>query len=647
MSSKALDFTISLADRFTGPLKGVSKKIEALEKITNKTTKTFQKIGIGGLALWGVGKAFNSLVAPAQEMQQALSLASLSGVKDLDAMRKQAKKFSGEYATSAVDFVNSSVLIKNSIAGITDRALPKVTEKMNLLAKATGVSVEDSTNYMSKMLDEYKSTATQMGGMNFIDQVSNMAAYAKQSFNMTPAQMQAMMQGSKGAGANYGVDMSEQFAVLGMLNQSLGSGGGGAYEKMLQNMQSAGKQLGLTFTDTNGKLLAMPEILEKLQSKFGKNIDGNIKAQEQLNKVFGSGAPAIEYLLKNTDALNSHLSALGKNNGLSLVQKMAEANVKLWDKITAKIENMKESIGRVLLPVFGPVFDFIDKVVGKLTRWLEMFPNLAKWIGIVAAAFMGLAAVGAVLSIVSGALSLMMSPIMLIVLGIIAIGTAGYLLWKNFSKIISWITGKWNAFLDLLDNFFVFKPIVFAIRNFGAIFDAIFKGVSFVWNTFINLVKDTVAFKAIAIIWSSLGDAFNAFIAIITGNWQGFIDIVTNNPIFKVFSGLLDGIVNVFSDAFRFIKNFFVDQINWFIDKLNYLPGVNIDLIERDEGGSENKILKGNKIDAVQQGGILQDIKNNTSQSVDNSKNINGVTIINKGGMTPEQLKEWEYLQNG
>ncbi|WP_392551240.1 phage tail tape measure protein [Orbus wheelerorum] len=600
---KSLDFTIGLVDKFTKPFKGIGKAIEQLEKVTNRTTQSFQKIGTGAIALWGVGAAFSALIEPAEEMQRALDFAGLSGVKELDKMRKQAKSFAGEYATSAVDFVNSSILIKNSINGITDRALPKVTEKVNLLAKSTGASAEESTQYMAKMLNDYKQTAIKMGGLNFVDHVSNIAAYAKQNFSMSPGQMQSMMAGANNAGNNYGVDMSEQFAVLGTLNKSMGGAGAGSYEKMLDNMQSAGRQLGITFTDTNGKLLAMPEILTKLQDKFGKNIEGNVKAQNALNRAFGGGAPAVKALMKDSDKLNQHIKAIGQNNGLNLVQKMAEANVKPWDKINAKINNMRESIGRVLLPVFNPLFKMLDGTVGKFSKWLEMFPNLAKWIGIVTAAFLALAAVGAVLAIVGGALSLILSPITLIILGIAAIAAGVYLLWDNWGTIIGWISKKWDEFASM----------------------------------------------------------------------------ITNSPIVKKISEIGKSISSGFGSAIKYIKNKFIDAVNWLIQKANYLPGVNIDLIKRDDDESElvskvtkspdqalaltpvlnpapisaptlipqTNILTGTSINSVDPGGISKEIKNSQSQSVDNSQNINSVTISAPNGLTPQQLQEWQALQNG
>lgn len=647
MATKSLDFTIGLIDKFTSPLKGVLTQVEKLEKVTDKTTKTFQKIGTGVIALWGVGKAFSALVEPAEEMQRALDLAGLSGVKELDAMRKQAKSFAGEYATNAVDFVNSSVLIKNSINGITDRALPKMTEKINLLAKATGTSAEESTQYMAKMYDDYKQTAIKMGGMNFANNVAGMAAYAKQQFNMSPAQMQAMMSGAKSAGSNYGVDMSEQFAVMGTLNKSMGSGGAGAYEQMLQNMQSAGKQLGLTFTDTNGKLLAMPDILTQLQGKFGKNIDGNIKAQNALNKAFGSGSPAIKALMKDSDKLNEHITALGKNKGLDLVKKMAEANVKPWDKVTANIDNMKESIGRALLPVFNPLFNMLNKTVGKVAKWLEMFPNLAKWIGIVVTAFMALAAVGAVLSIVGGALSLLLSPITLIVLGVLAIAAAAYFLWKNWDDVVAWMCKAWNKVLDTLDNVIIFKPLVFIIRNIGTIFQAVCDGAMWAWDNFKSLITNTIAFQAVMLIFDSIGDSFNAVIALLTGDWDGFVDALTDNAILQAFMAMGESISNVFSSAMKFIKNIFIDSVNWMIEKANYIPGVDIDLIEREDANLNPNLLTGSTINSIDPGGISQEIKSNSSQSIDNSKNISGVTIIAKNGLTPEQLHEWDVLQNG
>lgn len=50
----------------------------------------------------------------------------------------------------------------------------------------------------------------------------------------------------------------------------------------------------MSFVDATGKMLPMGDILQKLQSKYGQSIEGNVKAQQALDAAFGGGADVIK-----------------------------------------------------------------------------------------------------------------------------------------------------------------------------------------------------------------------------------------------------------------------------------------------------------------------------------------------------------------
>lgn len=114
-----------------------------------------------------------------------------------------------------------------------------------------------------------------------------------------------LMEGARGVGTNYGVGLDEQLAVLGQLNRTLGTEASSAYEGFMTGAMEGAKKLGLSFTDSTGKMLSMPEMLIKLQGKYGKSLEGNLKAQAELDAAFGDSSAVIKHLYGNV-ALPEH-----------------------------------------------------------------------------------------------------------------------------------------------------------------------------------------------------------------------------------------------------------------------------------------------------------------------------------------------------
>ena len=70
---KQLDFTLSLIDKLSRPLKQVQNNVTGFAE---KSTAAFTKIGGGVLALAGTGMAIKGALSPAIEMYDALNEAA-------------------------------------------------------------------------------------------------------------------------------------------------------------------------------------------------------------------------------------------------------------------------------------------------------------------------------------------------------------------------------------------------------------------------------------------------------------------------------------------------------------------------------------------------------------------------------------------
>lgn len=679
--SSSLDFVIKLTDRVTKPL----KRVQAQFKAFNATAaSSFKKIGGGSIALFAVAKSITALLSPAEEMDRALKNASLGGVSSINELRTAAKKFSSEYGTSALDFVNSASSIKGALSGISDADVPQAVAAMNMLSKATGESVDTSTAYIEQMAASYKGTVNKIGQLNFARHAAGIAAYAKNNFNVSTQQLQSMMQKTKGTAANNGVSMGEQAVVLSMASKSLGASAAGSYAALYKNLGKAGKELGLSFADANGKMLSMPEIIAKIQGKFGKDLSKNIKAQEALDKALGTGADIVKTLANNSDELNQHVKEIGKGQNFKLMQKIAQGNVKPLERINAQFMNIKESIGRALLPVFEPVFNSINGVIGKFAKWLEMFPNIAKWIGIITIALISLAGIAAVFAIISGVISLLLSPITLIIIGIAAVIAVCWVFRKQIGNAIDWVIEKVKALWTAFSETWVFKMIAGSLKFIGKVFTLIWKMIKFGVNVWVSLFvwfKDSII-SAVSQIWECIknslfiqiwidafnllsdtvcgvfeliGDIFLSTIDSLNDGWDGFIAFFTDFSFVDSFAKIGESLIKMFTNTWKTVKNMGIAVINAIIDGLNYIPGVNIELLEYEKIdapeespiGTAKSPITSTIVRDIDHGGLSKEIQNSKSQNIDNSKNIQSVTINNSQPMTPAQLQEWEQLYAG
>ena len=634
--SSSLDFTIKLTDRVTAPLKRVQSQFKSFNATA---ANSFKKIGGGGLALFAVAKSITALLSPTEEMDRALKNASIGGVSSINELRAAAKKFSAEYGTSAIDFVNSASSIKSALVGISDQDVPQATAAMNLLSKATGDSVETATAYIEQMASNYRNASNKIGQLNFARHAAGIAAYAKNNFNVSTQQLQSMMQSTKGASANNGVSMGEQAVVLGLASKSMGNGAAKSYAALYKNLGAAGRELGLSFADANGKMLSMPDIIEKIQGKFGQDLSKNIKAQQALDKALGGGADIVKALAKNSRELRQHMNEVGKGQNFKLMQKMAEANVKPLDRINAQFMNIKESIGRALLPILQPVMDAVGGLIGKFSRWLEMFPNLAKWLGIITVAFMGLAAVAAIFAIISGVISLLLSPILLIVLAIGAVIAICWVFRKQIRRAIDAVIAKFQEWWSNIK------------RIFNDFWDSI-KNTTFI-KTLISSFE--MLYNTVCAIWSGISNAFSNMVNWLGAAWNGFINFFSDFSFIESFSSIGKSLIKMFSNTWKRVKNMGIGVINAIIEGLNYIPGVNIELLEYEKIDEPEQTpvstakspITSTVVRGIEPGGLSREIQNSKSQNIDNSRNIQSVTINNSQPMTPAQLQEWQEVYGG
>ncbi|HIF6075824.1 TPA: phage tail tape measure protein, partial [Yersinia enterocolitica] len=398
---KHLDFTLSMIDKITRPLKQVQSTVKGF---ADHSQAAFGKIAVGGAALFGVVQGIKGALGPAADFAGALNEASAKGVSDsaLQKMSTDALKFSMQYGRSAVDVVRSSADVRSAIGTLSDRDLPRFTLATNVLAAGMKTTGSEAAAYMGQMYNQFDSYADRIGKVKFAEEVAGKTAYMAQAFGVNMQTMADLMQGSKGVGANYGVGMDEQFAVLGQLQKTLGTEASGSYETYMKGAAAGAKTLGLSFVDASGQMLTMPQMLEKLQGRYGKSIEGNLKAQAELDKAFGDGANVIKQLYGNVDLLKRNIGELGSNDGMKRAGEMAKKMADPWERLMAIWTGMRVILGLTLLPVLYPIMNRVSAIGEKFARWMQLFPNIARLIGYAMLALLSFAAAGAIANMVMG-----------------------------------------------------------------------------------------------------------------------------------------------------------------------------------------------------------------------------------------------------
>ncbi|EKP7431234.1 phage tail tape measure protein [Salmonella enterica] len=653
---KQLDFTLSLIDKLSRPLKQAQSSVTGFAE---KSKAAFMQIGGGVLALAGTGMAIRGALSPAVEMYDALNDAAAKGIDDqaLKAVQRDALRFSTTYGASAVEFVQSTESINSAIAGLTGNELPKVTKVANTLAFALKSTAAETAEFMGQMFGNFSADAERLGKVQFAEQLAGKMVYMRKVFGTEMGTIKDLMEGARGVGTNYGVGLDEQLAVLGQLNRTLGTEASSAYEGFMTGAVEGAKKLGLSFTDATGKMLSMPEMLIKLQDKYGKSLDGNLKALAELDAAFGDSSAVVKHLYGNVALLQRNITELGGSDGLKRTQEMASKLVKPWDRFVQILKAIQTVIGLTLIPVLYPVLNRLADMGQTFARWMQMFPNIARVIGYAAMALLGFAAVGAVANIVMGVSKFIMmgwKGVWKLLTAVTKIDTAWT--WLNTKAKLAWasvmkslrgilLALRMQAIMTGTAINFMSWPVLLVIGAIALLAAGCWLLIKH-WDTVKAAVMETSAFQACARGVAWLAGVFSTAWQFISEGWNSFITLLTEFSPSQALSGLASGIVSMFDNVWQSVKGGFLKSWNWIVEKLNKIPGVDISMANETSSPplTVNNLSTGGELKGIDKGGISKSVSNNSRSVTDNSRKINTVNIYPKEMITPGQLMEFQEL---
>ncbi|ELH2534428.1 phage tail tape measure protein [Salmonella enterica] len=653
---KQLDFTLSLIDKLSRPLKQAQSSVTGFAE---KSKAAFMQIGGGVLALAGTGMAIRGALSPAIEMYDALNDAASKGIdgQALKAVQRDALRFSTTYGASAVEFVQSTESINSAIAGLTGNELPKVTKVANTLAFALKSTAAETAEFMGQMFGNFSADAERLGKVQFAEQLAGKMVYMRKVFGTEMGTIKDLMEGARGVGTNYGVGLDEQLAVLGQLNRTLGTEASSAYEGFMTGAVEGAKKLGLSFTDATGKMLSMPEMLIKLQDKYGKSLDGNLKAQAELDAAFGDSSAVVKHLYGNVALLQRNITELGGSDGLKRTQEMASKLVKPWDRFVQILKAIQTVIGLTLIPVLYPVLNRLADMGQTFARWMQLFPNIARVIGYAAMALLGFAAVGAVANIVMGVSKFIMmgwKGVWKLLTAVTKIDTAWT--WLNTKAKLAWasvmkslrgilLALRMQAIMTGAAINFMSWPVLLVIGAIALLGAGCWLLIKH-WDTVKAAVMETSAFQACARVVAWLAGVFSTAWQFISEGWNSFIALLTGFSPSQALSGLASGIVSMFDNVWQSVKGGFLKSWNWIVEKLNKIPGVDISMANETSSPplTVNNLSTGGELKGIDKGGISKSVSNNSRSVTDNSRKINTVNIYPKEMITPGQLMEFQEL---
>ncbi|WP_299689313.1 phage tail tape measure protein [uncultured Vibrio sp.] len=486
MSMEKLLMHVALVDQVTKPLQGITKEVQSSMEAGKQG---MQNMATGGAGLVAAGFAIQNALMPAIEMDRKLGEVKSLGVTDdaLKQLQATALDFAAEYGKSATEFVGASYDIQSAISGLSGDELSQFTKASGVLAAATKADTATITSYMGTMYGIFKNQATEMGKGEWVEQVAGMTASAVQMFKTTGSEMSSAFTSVGANATSAGIAMSEQMAVLGTLQATMsGSEAGTKYKAFLAGVANAQDKLNLSFTDSQGQMLPMLDILDKLKGKYGDTL--SVAESADLKKAFGSeeAVSMIKLLMADTDGLAGSIEQLGQVQGMSKAEEMASAMTDQWERLEASWFAVRAAVFGAILPSINAIVGSMANGLVYITGWTDEFPWLAEILGYVAIAGLSLGGVVATLSLVMGIGQMMSAGWAVTMTGL-----------NSIMKLLRITTIASTAAAWLFNAALWANPITWVVAGIALLIGGVAAAIYW-WDDLTAAFKDTAWFDVIA-----------------------------------------------------------------------------------------------------------------------------------------------------
>ena len=379
-------------------------KLKKASKIQFKIEGAKEQFAMQKASILGIGASLygvTSMVRSANDVLKSQGEIKSLGIAKagIDSITKAAQKMSLQYGQiTAPEFIKASYDIKSGIASLSDEGVKNMTKMASVTAVATKSSTQEMTKLYALGYGIFRKDFT--SDMDFGKKFSGAIAGAVQAFRTDGSDLSRGLSNIGASAHAMGVSLQEELAIVGLSKGAFDSAAeaGSGYRAFLTGVGKAQKVLGLTFTDSEGKMLPMVEVLQKIKEKYGDNIK-SLKAQQELQKAFGSqeAVKIVDALIDKTDDLTNSQKNLKKamDGGLSKSEQMAKAMDSGYgfEKMSHAMSYMSYTIGKAV----APAVDMLATALGGIAKgiaWLdEKVPGLTSVVSGLAFGFLGVVTV--------------------------------------------------------------------------------------------------------------------------------------------------------------------------------------------------------------------------------------------------------------
>ncbi|EBT2121965.1 phage tail tape measure protein [Salmonella enterica] len=509
-------------------------------------------LGAATAAGYGAGQFLAPAVSFDREVSRVGALTRLDkSDPQFAALREQAKKLGAETQFTSRDAASGQAFL--AMAGFTPQAIQAALPGVLNMALAGGMDLGESADIGSNILSQFHLDPGEM------DRVSDVLTAA---FTRTNTDLVNIGEAMKYAGtgmAGLGVSVEQTTAMIGvMANVGLrGSIAGTGLQATFSRLAaptgkavSALKELGVSVADATGKMRPAEVVLADIyksvkkygdvdQLSFFKDIAGEEAAKSFQALVQSAGSGELQKLLAELKSSRGETAAVAKKMADNLDGDLKNLD-SAWEGFRIQIEELVDGALRGLV-------QGISNIVGAMTAWARENPELTKALLTVGGSALALTAIsgglslavglllgpvaklrlgfelltgtrglgraiplftqlravwgvitGAV-SVLGGALSLLLSPVGLIGAAFVA---AGALIWHYWEPIKAFFTGffsgVWEALTPLRDAFSALSPV----------FDLIGNGIKSVRDWFTRLLEPATTSKETLEKCASAGKTF-------------------------------------------------------------------------------------------------------------------------------------------
>lgn len=575
-NTKYIDTILRFKDKFTGEAnraiqeaEKVKKKAEQAAKVKPAKSQTFidagKKIEKYGKTVEKVGKGLTrsvstpiigigvAAVKTAADFEKGMSkVQSISGAseKDMKRLSDKAKEMGAKTKFSASESADAFSYM--AMAGWKTKDMLDGIEGVMYLAGATGEDLASTSDIVTDALTAFGMTAKDTN--RFVD----VLAQAANSTNTDVSKMGEAFKYVAPVAGSLGYSVEDAAVAMGLMANSgiKASQAGTAMRSWFTNMAKPSKQtaeamdaLGLSLTDSSGKIKPLNSLMTEMREKFS----GLTEAQKTQYAAAIAGKTGMSGLLAVVNATDKDFKSVTDsiNNSAGAAENMYKvAN----DNLNGSLTELKSKAESIAITIGDKLSPYIKKFVGVLQGWADKINNLDdKQMDMIVKIAGVAAAVGPVLLIVGKAVKTFGTVVRTVGKVTKAIGTVR----KGFSaagKIFGLLNIKVLIVIAVIAALAGIAYLVY--KNWDKI-KAFFIGLGEKFKEFGQKVKDT---------FERIKTKCTETVTNIIGKVKGFVGKMIDSggvigAVFQDIRNRISALKEIFSNVIGFIKNVFTG--NW------------------------------------------------------------------------------------